>query len=155
MSYMTLKEKAKEIRKVLKKEFPDVKFSVRKSSESAIYVRYNDALPVRFVEEHVRQFENIHYDQYSGEILSGGNDFIFVNREISSENEETARALVDGELTHFVKGTLSEYDKQKMLYGFLGSTDFRKPVTIEFQGGSLLDSLVGNIGLVEEVSNER
>lgn len=82
---MYLKETAKAIRKALKENFPDVKFSVRKGSgsSSAIYVRYSADVAEKEVALVAREFESIDRCEFSGEILSGGNTFVFVNREVA------------------------------------------------------------------------
>jgi len=141
--YQSLVEKAKEIRKILKKEFPGVKFSVRKSSHCAINISYKDAIPVKFVEEHVRQFESIDRCEASGEILSGGNDFIFVNREISDENQKEVKSLME---QAYPKDSIhSDYDYERLIYNVYSTTDFRKPLSVSFVGGCGLSCVEGNL----------
>jgi hypothetical protein len=141
--YQSLVEKAKEIRKILKVNFPGVKFSVRKSTHCSIDVSYSDAIPVKQVEEHVRQFESIDRCEVTGEILAGGNDFIFVNREISKDNQETIKEMV---IKAFPKpDSYTDYEYEMLAYHVYSTTDFRKPLSINYVGGCATSCLEGNL----------
>ena len=79
---MKTKEYAKLIRQDLKKTFPNIKFSVRSdvySMGSSININYSGDIERSEVEKVVQKYEQIDRDQY-GEILSGGNMFVFVNK---------------------------------------------------------------------------
>lgn len=81
-------EVAKKIREELKKAFPGVKFSVRSSSYtggSSISVKWANFPTVKAVEEVARKYKEVSYDEYSGEILSGGNRFVFCSNEWDAE----------------------------------------------------------------------
>ena len=86
---MNTVERAKEIRKELKKEFPEVKFSVRSSrgGGSSINIYWTDFPTVKAVEEITNKYESIRYDEYTGEVLCGGNIFVFTNNTWSEEME--------------------------------------------------------------------
>ena len=74
----TLKEKAKEIRGILKEK--GIKASVRMRSGSAISIYIQDlGADYEAVREVAQSFENIRRCEYTHEILSGGNDFVFVS----------------------------------------------------------------------------
>ena len=76
---MNTVERAREIRKELKREFPEVKFSVRTkkySGGSSISVSWLDFPTVEAVEKITSKYESISRCEYTGEILSGGNTYI-------------------------------------------------------------------------------
>ena len=96
----TLKEKAKEIRGILKEK--GIKASVRMSSGSAIQIYIQDlAADYEVVREIARSFEKIDRCEYTHEILSGGNDFVFVNydydvlREAAQKYSEAADQYIE------------------------------------------------------------
>lgn len=81
---------AKEIREALKEAFPGVKFSVRTSNYSmgsSISVKWVDFPTVKTVEEIANKYETVRYDEM-GEILSGGNHFIFCSNEWTEETRQ-------------------------------------------------------------------
>ena len=87
---MNTVEKAKEIRKELKIKFPGVKFSVRTkkySGGSSISVSWTDFPTVESVKEITNKYKSISYDEYTGEILSGGNTYIHTYNTWSAEME--------------------------------------------------------------------
>ena len=87
---MNTVERAREIRKELKIKFPGVKFSVRTkkySGGSSISVSWTDFPTVEAVEEITNKYESIRYDEYTGEILSGGNTYIHTYNTWSQEME--------------------------------------------------------------------
>ena len=141
---MLLKEKAKAIRAILKENFPGVKFSVRKNGCSVV-IRYNDAMPSKGVEKLVKKFESIDRCEHTGEILAGGNSYVFVYREVSEENKQDLRKLMQGEFRDFYnKPTISDHDRYVMFQGLVATTDFREPLTVEFKAGTLYETLRGN-----------
>jgi hypothetical protein len=81
-------ETAKVIRQLLKKSFPNFKFSVKShiySMGSSIHISWQDGPSEDSVEEVAKSFQEVRYDDYSGEILSGGNMFVFCKQEVSEE----------------------------------------------------------------------
>ena len=88
---MNTVERAKEIRKELKIKFPGVKFSVRTkkySGGSSISISWVDFPTVEAVEEITSKYESVRYDEYTGEVLCGGNTFVFTNNSWSDEMKE-------------------------------------------------------------------
>lgn len=91
---MSTVEKAKEIRKELKLKFKGVKFSVRTkkySGGSSISVSWVDFPTVEAVEEITSKYESVRYDEYTGEVLCGGNTFVFTNNSWSDDMKENIR----------------------------------------------------------------
>ena len=79
------------IRKELKGFFPKQKFSVRTgggSMSTAIRVNWQDGVAIDRVRQKLWKFEKIDRDERSGEILGGGNTFIFPERNVSDKNRE-------------------------------------------------------------------
>jgi hypothetical protein len=76
--------KSQELKKELKAAFPGVKFSVT-GDHSSIRVRYEDGPARQDVEAVSNSYRNARYCESSGEILSGGNTFVFVERSVSAE----------------------------------------------------------------------
>jgi hypothetical protein len=76
--------KSQELKKELKAAFPGVKFSVT-GDHSSIRVRYEDGPARQNVEAVSNSSRNVRYCESSGEILSGGNTFVFVERTISAD----------------------------------------------------------------------
>lgn len=94
---------AKLIRPLLKRHFPDVKFSVT-SSGGSVNIRWTDFPVDAAVCAIVDQYKSVSYDA-SGEILSGGNLFIFASGEWSPE----MRAKLEAELPESVQRGDYEY----------------------------------------------
>lgn len=72
-----------EIAKRIRKELKDVGYNSRQvsvtSSSCAIHCRIKtDNVDKKTVEGIALKYENIHYDTYTGEILAGGNTYVFV-----------------------------------------------------------------------------
>lgn len=82
---MNAKETAKKIRKELKEKFPFTKFSVRCSRGSSIDVSWTDFPTTKAVEEIVSKYEQVQRCEVTGEILSGGNLFVFTRQEWTEE----------------------------------------------------------------------
>lgn len=89
---MNAKETAKKIRQELKEKFPFVKFSVRCGRSGSITVSWTDFPTEKAVEEVVSKYEQVQRCEVTGEILSGGNLFIFTRQEWT---EETKKKIVD------------------------------------------------------------
>jgi hypothetical protein len=93
--YETTADRAKKIRQSLKTTFPGVKFSVRSSDYSmgsSINISWTDGPTETRVKPIAEQHEEIRRDHF-GEILSGGNRFVFCNRDYSQELEVKAMNL--------------------------------------------------------------
>jgi len=89
---MTDKEKAKEIRALLKKDFGltarDV--SVRSTSSINLNIKTAKALALREkIKKAVAKFERVFRDHVTGEILAGGNTFVFVSIDWSFHKKLT------------------------------------------------------------------
>jgi len=101
---MDVKEVAKEIRRELKKRFPGYQFSVRidRGVDSAIYIRWTDGPTEEAVKEVVWRYRKVDYDPYSGEILTGGNRYIFLNRKYTEKafNEALKRFKREWRVNH-------------------------------------------------------
>lgn len=79
---------AKQIRKELKEKFPFAKFSVRSSrysGGSSVHVSWNDFPTQEAVEKITNKYKQVRYDEYTGEILSGGNLFVITQNKWSDE----------------------------------------------------------------------
>lgn len=87
---MRLSEKSRELKKELKNKFKGVKFSVRSGSGS-INVSWTDFPTVEAVQEIANKYESVSYDEYTGEILCGGNTFVFTNNSWSDEMKESIK----------------------------------------------------------------
>ena len=87
---MRLAEKSRELKKELKNKFKGVKFSVR-SGSSSITVRWTDFPTVEAVQEIANKYESVRYDEYTGEILCGGNTFVFTENSWSDDMKENIR----------------------------------------------------------------
>jgi len=140
-----MKEQAKEIRKILKREFPTTKFSVR-SDVYSVNISYNDSIPAILVEKHVKQFESIDRCEMTGEILSGGNSFIFVRRDVSQQNHDTISKMAQEKYPElYTDKMLDDHDHYCMINYAIATTDFNKPIALKRKCGSLRHSLVGNL----------
>ena len=87
---MRLSEKSRELKKELRNKFKGVKFSVRSGSGS-INVSWTDFPTVEAVQEIANKYESVRYDEYTGEILCGGNTFVFTNNSWSDEMKESIK----------------------------------------------------------------
>lgn len=82
---MTSTEKAKAIRTALKEAgFNQKQISVKKQFGAysvAFYVTIRDAnIDKSTIENIVNKFKSIDYDERTGEMLAGGNDYVFVKK---------------------------------------------------------------------------
>lgn len=87
---MRLSEKSRELKKELRNKFKGVKFSVRSGSGS-INVSWTDFPTVEAVQEIANKYESVRYDEYTGEILCGGNTFVFTNNSWSDEMKKSIK----------------------------------------------------------------
>ena len=81
MPYTSEVDTAKTIRKELKSSFPGIKFWV--TSKSSINVSWIDGPTQEAVDAVVIPFKKVSYCASSGEVLSGGNTYVFTNRLFS------------------------------------------------------------------------
>ena len=87
-------ELADMIRQALKKAGYKVpsQISVRKRSTSAYVVEIKSLdIDKDEIEKIVRKYENISYDERTGEILAGGNTYVFVSYDYDVEHKERER----------------------------------------------------------------
>jgi hypothetical protein len=80
MTYLSNKEKAKEIRAQLKTSFPGVKFWV--TSKNSININWVDGPTQQAVDATANRYQSVSRD-LNGEILSGGNTYVFTDRRYS------------------------------------------------------------------------
>lgn len=137
-----MKNKAKEIRQILKKEFPSIKFRVR-SNIYSVNITYIDGITVEQVEDHVMRFEKIFRDEKTGEILSGGNSYVFVKREYSKESKDKVHNQVDNILNN-MNFHLSDLEKSEIRSFALKTTDFSHPIKFKSRTAALSQSIAGN-----------
>lgn len=81
MTYLTSKEKAKEIRAQLKAAFPGIKFWV--TSKDSINISWIDGPTRQAVENIANQYQSIARCEATGDILRGGNTYVFAERRYS------------------------------------------------------------------------
>jgi Large polyvalent protein associated domain 29 len=81
MPYTSSVDTAKTIRKDLKAAFPGIKFWV--ASKNSINVSWVDGPTTKAVNAVVMPFEKVSYCEASGEVLSGGNTYVFTERKYS------------------------------------------------------------------------
>jgi len=117
--------KAKKMRKELKETFPGVKFTVRSdnfSGGSSIDVSWVDFPSVKAVRERTSKYESLRRDNVTGEILSGGNDYISENQKLSDELRSKAEDRIpedvyDNQRHYWVQIEIEEmYEEVKGLY---------------------------------------
>ncbi|MFH7241752.1 MAG: LPD29 domain-containing protein [Spirulina sp.] len=92
---MSAAEVAQNIRPKLKAQFPGIKFSVRSqtySGGSSIRIAWVDGPCGDAVKAITQEFESIRRDAATGEILAGGNRYIFLERDYS---ESTFRQVLE------------------------------------------------------------
>jgi hypothetical protein len=99
MTYLSGKETAKLIRKDLKEAF-NVKFSVR-SDVTSVRVKWVGFPTAKHVESIVGKYKSVRYDEATGEILGGGNLFIFCDNEYTDDIKKEIEALMPENLPHY------------------------------------------------------
>ena len=104
---MRLSEKSRELKKELRNKFKGVKFSVR-SGSSSITVRWTDFPTVEAVQEIANKYESVRYDEYTGEILCGGNTFVFTE---NSWSDDMKKAIKENIINRFGLSFYNEYVK--------------------------------------------
>lgn len=138
---------AKAIRKILKKEFPHLKFTVTSSSNggTSVNVGYLNGVPTKEVQKHIGQFQKGHFDGMTDCYeYSNTNDeipqvkFLFVNRELSEHAENAVFTLARtyfNDLADVVD--LDTYYPQlrgcarHYLHRYTSNIDFSKPITLD------------------------
>lgn len=86
---------AQKIRAALKQEFPGVKFSVRTdnySLGSSIHISWTDFPTESAVKAIAGKYEEVSRDERTGEVLSGGNMYVFCDNTWTKETRETIQA---------------------------------------------------------------
>lgn len=132
MAYINVTEIAKLIRKDLKNNFPNTKFSVRCSgsnTHSAIDIRFlvSDLDGVRepAVKSLVCKYEIISRDYATGEVLGGGNRFIFVDEKIPPHFVAYAEAMIRLYYMGMENADKNDYDFNRLIRLYLCDKDFR------------------------------
>jgi len=121
---------AKLLRKDLKMLFPKTKFSVRTgggSMSTAINVGWNDGASQERVKKVLDKHSKIDYDRASGEILGGGNTFIFGNRKVSDKWQNKIQKRVEkkwGNSVHNEDHWARQRRLQDEVWKKLNSTNF-------------------------------
>jgi len=95
---MDTAEVAKIVRANLKEQFPAYKFSVRTSRYSmgsSVSVTWTDGPTTPAVNAVIKGYERVDYDDYVGEILSGGNRFVQAHRRLSDRSRERLNAWAE------------------------------------------------------------
>ena len=129
---------ANQLKAELRTAFPGMKFSVKSdnfSMGSSIDIRWIDGPTVKDVKEITDKFEDISYDSYTGEILSGGNRYVSCIRDFS---DETRRSVFDElksrydifndlELNDFDRGMMN-HEQQSLIWKTLTQLNlYKKP----------------------------
>ena len=81
-------KRAAQVRASLKAEFPGVKFSVRSDSYSggdSIRIEWTDGPTEEDVKAIAQKFESVNRCRVTGGILSGGNSYVFTDRNYNPE----------------------------------------------------------------------
>lgn len=142
-----MKKEVKEIKQLLKERFPAIKFSVR-SDLYSLTVRWKDGVPLSWVVDITKSFESVERCEFTGEILSGGNTFVFAEREISKENRTSLRSLIEENYPDFMTEKITEPERSMVLHYVEETTDFSKPLSVYMPGGYFNPkSVVGNTKL--------
>lgn len=106
-TYLSCAETAKLLRAALKESFPGVKFSVRSSKSSSIYIGWTDGPSSKQVKEVSSVFEGAYFDgmidfegrnyhSLDGKPVQFGAKYIF-------ENRHQTKAYVEGEIAYFAE----------------------------------------------------
>lgn len=120
---MTTTETAKLLRKELKMMFPKQKFSVRKRSVGAIDVSWTDGLSQEKVKPILQKHEWYQRDHATGDILRGGNTFVFDERRVSDANRKKVEKKLK-EKFGSPKGFQEERWLQQKIWEKLNKTTF-------------------------------
>lgn len=97
MATSEVAQRAKKVRGQLKAEFPGIKFSVRVHNYSggdSIRIEWTDGPKSADVKAIAQEFGSVRRCEASGEILGGGNSYVFVERRYSSEAYQAALEVV-------------------------------------------------------------
>lgn len=105
-----MKEKAKKLRKELKKEgWTSKDISVRSSSGNLSVKIKNTNINIEIVEKIAKKYESVSYCEQTQEILSGGNDFVSISYDW--ESMKTARE----KYINFAKAIIKQDENIKYL----------------------------------------
>jgi len=118
-----IKEAAKRLRQELKEKFPETKFSVRierYSMGEAINVFWTNGIASDKAEEVLKKYENIDYDEVTGEILCGGNRFVHGHRTVT----EDIREMVAKEVKEYYICPLQSWQLQQEAWKRIKERDF-------------------------------
>lgn len=74
---------------------PKKSYMIKTSSDSINIMIADPYVPKTDVESVVNKYENIHYDEYSGEILLGGNTYVFVRYASDAFDDLAKEFMVD------------------------------------------------------------
>lgn len=110
-------EVAKIMRKDLKVAFPGIKFKVRCdrfSMGESIDVFYDDGPAEKDVNAVIKKHDRVHYDEYSGEILGGGNRYVNAQRHISDAFLQKAKDFFEKKFGH--PCNMNDHDEYIELY---------------------------------------
>ena len=121
--------RSKMMKRALKELFPDAKFSVRLdrfSMGDSIDAEWNDGPAERTVEHTgiTYMFEDIYRDDY-GEILSGGNSYVSLRREVSPEKRAWAQNKIATEFNAHEIQKKFDIGFDNKVWRLLKRTDFR------------------------------
>ena len=128
------KERSGAIRNILKKAGYKLRdFSIRSrdcgySDETRIHVK-NLSIKTKEIENLVKGFEEVERDEYSGEILSGGNTYIFVDYDYDTLYNEGER--LKGEIAEILNKVEEEAESNENNYAYFELGDLR----LEFYKG--------------------
>jgi hypothetical protein len=115
-------EAAKTLRTELSQTFPGARFCVnieRYSGGESIRVNWVDGPSSETVDAILKKYEDIDYDPYSGEILSGGNRYVSGQRRYSGGRFDAAKAEYERTHTGY-----APYQPQDEAWRTLARTDF-------------------------------
>lgn len=123
--YMSTKEIAAIVRKWLKDEYGLTNRDVSVKADSATSVNINikslKALPhMKAIEEKGKSHETIYRDHASGEILSGGNTFVFVGLDWNFEKK--VNSIIEQEYNRVTKNKGLEEGQSVVLFGSIQVT---------------------------------
>lgn len=93
-----IKEAGKRLRHELKEKFQTTKFSVRierYSMGEAINVFWTNGIASDNVEGVLKKYEDIDYDEVTGEILCGGNRYVHGHRMVTEDIRERVKKEVE------------------------------------------------------------
>ena len=123
MKYQSIKEKAAEVRKQLK----EIGITSKQVSVKSGYCGYSDKLNITIkdlsvneqtVKDIAEQFEEYERDERSGEILEGGNTYIFIDYDYDARRAAAAEMMEQAQKITKVKesGTVAKSGSLEVIY---------------------------------------